>query len=100
MHKQHTELNVLICCLKHVRKRAIYDDLEKVLCTPAELSLFRHYVAICEVSIIRLCYYLALKIMFLKLRLHVAIFVSRFTFKPAWNAHWCVYTRSLIVFIV
>ena len=36
----------------------------------------------------------------LKLRLHVAIFVSRFTFKPAWNAHWCVYTRSLIVFIM
>ena len=36
----------------------------------------------------------------LELRLHVAIFVSRFTFKPAWNAHWCIYMRSLIVFIV
>ena len=36
----------------------------------------------------------------LKLRLPVTIFVSRFTFKPAWNAHWCVYTGSLIVFIV
>jgi len=35
-----------------------------------------------------------------KLCLHVAIFVSRCTFKQAWNAHWCVYTRSLIVFIV
>jgi len=35
-----------------------------------------------------------------KLRLHVAIFVSRFTFKLAWNAHWCVYMGSLIVFIV
>ena len=35
-----------------------------------------------------------------KLCLHVAIFVSRFILKPAWNAHWCVYTRSLIVFIV
>ena len=63
MHKQHTELNVLICCLTRVRKKAIYDDLEKVLCTPAELSLLRHYVTIREVSIIRLCYYLALKIM-------------------------------------
>ena len=31
---------------------------------------------------------------------HVTIFVSRFTFKPAWNAHWCIYTGSLIVFIV
>ena len=35
-----------------------------------------------------------------KLRLHVAIFVSRFMFKLAWNPHWCVYTRNLIVFIM
>ena len=39
-------------------------------------------------------------VMSLKLRLHVKIFVSRFMFKPAWNAHWCIYTGSLIVFIV
>ena len=32
-----------------------------------------------------------------KLRLHIAIFVSRFTFEPAWNAHWCIYTRSALV---
>jgi len=46
MCKQHTELNVLVCCLSRVRKRTIYDGLEnhgRVSCTPAELSSLRHF---------------------------------------------------------
>jgi len=41
MCKQHTELNVLVCCSSRVRKRTIYDGLEDhrwVSCTPAEQS--------------------------------------------------------------
>ena len=47
--KQHTELNVLVCCLSRVRKRTIYDGLEdhgQVSCTPAELSSLCHFVAL------------------------------------------------------
>ena len=44
--KRHTELNVLVCYLSHVRKRTIYDGLEDhrhVSCTPAELSSLCHF---------------------------------------------------------
>ena len=45
MCKRLTELNVLVCCLSHVRKRTIYDGLEdhgRVSCTPVELSSLCH----------------------------------------------------------
>ena len=44
--KRHTELNVLVCYLSHVRKRTIYDGLEdhrRVSCTSAELSSLCHF---------------------------------------------------------
>ena len=63
MCKQHTKLNVLVCCLSRVRKRAVHNGLEnhgRVSCTAAAiltLSL-RHSM---WTSIIWLCYYLVLK---------------------------------------
>ena len=64
MRKQHTELNVLVCCLSRVKKRAIYDGLEdnrRISCTAGEPSSLHHYVTVREASIKRLYNYSALK---------------------------------------
>ena len=63
--KRHTELNVLVCCLSRVRKRAIHDGMEdnrRVSCTAAKPSSLRHHITVREASIMRLCNYSALKI--------------------------------------
>ena len=59
MRKRHTVLNVLVCCLTHVRKRTIHDGLEdhrRVSCTTADPSSLRHYVTVRQASIIQLCF--------------------------------------------
>ena len=60
--KRHTGLNVLVCCLTRVRKRAFHNDLKdhgRVLCIAAEPSSFCHCVTVCKASIIQLCYHSA-----------------------------------------